>query len=212
MARTLISFETLEQNGLVPVVVSDDVSSGIDLLELLKSAGITCVEIALRTPASMELLGEARQIDGLIIGAGTVLNEAQLDQALEAGSDFIVTPGLSDQVVDSCVSQRVPVIPGVATATEVMRAIDKGLSRVKLFPAESLGGLGYIKALSGPFPNLKFMPSGGLNGDNFAAYMRHPSVFSVSGSWMLPTSRNLETHLESLKSLTAEIETLRKAK
>ncbi|MEY4499892.1 MAG: bifunctional 4-hydroxy-2-oxoglutarate aldolase/2-dehydro-3-deoxy-phosphogluconate aldolase [Actinomycetota bacterium] len=212
MARTLITFETLEQNGLVPVVVSDDLSVGIDLLKLLKSAGITCVEIALRTSASVELLGEAKQIDGLIIGAGTVLNKAQLDQALEAGSDFIVTPGLSDQVIDSCVSQRVPVIPGVATATEVMRAIDKGLSRVKLFPAETLGGLGYIKALSGPFPDLKFMPSGGLNGSNFAAYMKHPNVFSVSGSWMLPKNGDMESNLESLKSLALEIETLRQAK
>ena len=208
MVGTLITYDDLKVHRLVPVVVSDNVENGLRLLQALGLAGISCVEIALRTAASLELLAEAAQLDGMVVGAGTVLNPKLLDESLAAGAKFIVTPGLSDQVLENSVKAHIPVVPGVATPTDIMRVLDHGLDHVKVFPVESLGGLDYLKALAGPFPNLKFMPSGGVNGQNFISYLKTPNVFSVSGSWMLPTKGQTSIDLVALKDLAMQVEGL----
>lgn len=201
------SLDIAQISGIVPLVVSDNVNDGLKKIDALRSSGFKFVEVALRTAVSQELLVNAKQLGGIFVGAGTVTNASLLEEALTAGSDFIVTPGLSSLVISECSKANVPIIPGVATPSEVMQAMDLGLSYVKLFPAEKLGGTRYIENLSGPFPKVKFMPSGGLNSHNFQDYLANSSVFSVSGSWMFASSANPEEFLGNLRLLLNQIET-----
>ena len=208
MVSALTSYDDLLAHRLVPVVVADDVQRGLDVLTALQLSGINCVEVALRTPASLNLLAEAAKLPGLLVGAGTVINAELLDKSLESGAQFVVTPGLSDEVIHGCINADIPIFPGVATPTDAMRAIEHGLSHVKVFPVEQLGGLNFVKSLSGPFPGLKFMPSGGVNETNFREFLKNRNVFAVSGSWMLPTHNQGPLDFEALKALSVEIESL----
>jgi 2-dehydro-3-deoxyphosphogluconate aldolase / (4S)-4-hydroxy-2-oxoglutarate aldolase len=208
MVSALTSYDDLLAHRLVPVVVADDVQRGLDVLKALQLSGINCVEVALRTSVSLDLLAEAAKLPGLLVGAGTVINAELLEKSLEAGAQFVVTPGLSDEVIRGCINADIPIFPGVATPTDAMRAIEHGLSYVKVFPVEQLGGLDFVKSLSGPFPDLKFMPSGGVNSTNFREYLMNRNVFAVSGSWMFPTHNQGPLDFEALKALSTEIEGL----
>lgn len=169
---------------VVPVVVIDDAARAGDLAAALADGGIQAVEVTLRTPAGLDALAAMANQGGLTVGAGTVLTAEQVASCADAGARFIVSPGFDDDLVASAQQLGIGIVPGVATATEVQRAVRAGLRELKVFPADRLGGLGMIDSLSGPFPGLRYMPSGGVTAANTLEYLAHPSVFAVSGSWM----------------------------
>ncbi|WP_406025571.1 bifunctional 4-hydroxy-2-oxoglutarate aldolase/2-dehydro-3-deoxy-phosphogluconate aldolase [Nocardioides sp. NBC_00850] len=170
---------------VVPVLVMDDPGDAVPLAHALLAGGVTVVEVTLRTPAAEETLRRMAAVSGLLAGAGTVITPAQVDLVAAAGAGFVVSPGLSVEVVDRCLSHGLPVIPGVGSATDSMAAVALGLEAVKLFPADLLGGTAAIRALAGPFPDLRFLPSGGIGPDTMADYLDLPSVGAVSGSWIV---------------------------
>ena len=171
---------------VVPVIVIDDAADAQPLARALKAGGLPCAEVTFRTPAAEAALAGMAREPGILVGAGTVLREEQVHRAVAAGAQYIVTPGFSERVVRACQQIPVPVFPGVATATEVQMALEAGLDVLKFFPAEAAGGLAALKALSAPFPMVRFIPTGGVSAANLSAYLAHPSVLAVGGSWMAP--------------------------
>lgn len=177
--------EALERDGVVPVAVIDEGVAVEQLADAVFTAGARCIEITMRTPAAVSTIRQLADRGDLIVGAGTVLNTRQLDQAVQAGAKFVVTPGWSREVAKQCVAQGIPLIPGVATPTEVMEALAFGLDTLKLFPANLLGGPAAITSFSGPFPDVNWMPTGGVTPTNLGAYLKIPTVLAVGGSWMV---------------------------
>jgi len=178
--------ETLSETGLVPVVTIEDPYKAVPLARALAAGGLPCVEVAFRTAEASESIRRiAAEVPGITVGAGTVLSIALAEKALDAGAQFVVTPGFNPAVVDWCLAAGLPIIPGVNNPTGVEAAMEKGLSRLKFFPAEVSGGTGMLKALSGPYPMVSFMPTGGIGPDNLAAYMKLNNVLTVGGSWMV---------------------------
>lgn len=175
----------IESTGVVPVVVLKSVADAVPLAEALLSGGIPLMEVTFRTQAAEESIRVLAQDPRIVVGAGTVLTEAQLDSALGAGARFIVTPGFSRRIVRACLAAAVPVFPGVSTGSEIQAAFEEGLRVVKFFPAETSGGAASVRALSAPFIGMHFIPTGGITQANMADYLRLPSVLAVGGSWMV---------------------------
>jgi 2-dehydro-3-deoxyphosphogluconate aldolase/(4S)-4-hydroxy-2-oxoglutarate aldolase len=194
----------LSEIRIVPVVVLDDPGIANDLADALVAGGIPCAEITFRTPAGLEALKELRGRTDLLLGAGTVLSATDVDLAADAGARFIVSPGFGADVVARCRERGVTAIPGVATASELQAAVGAGLRHVKFFPAEQAGGLPMLSALSGPFPEVRFMPSGGLRPDNVNTYLDHPAVFAAGGSWMVPRAEIVAGNFQEIARLCAE--------
>jgi 2-dehydro-3-deoxyphosphogluconate aldolase/(4S)-4-hydroxy-2-oxoglutarate aldolase len=202
----------LGRHRLVPVITLDQARHAGPLLAALTAGGLPCAEVTFRTPAAADALramteaaAEAAAGPGgpALIGAGSVRRPEQVDQALEAGARFIVSPGLSPAVLRACADQAVPVIPGVATATEICAALDAGITTVKLFPAEPLGGVALISALRGPFPEVRFVPTGGIGAEQLPAYLACPAVAAVGGSWMASRSLIQQERFSEIAALTA---------
>ncbi|WP_430788065.1 bifunctional 4-hydroxy-2-oxoglutarate aldolase/2-dehydro-3-deoxy-phosphogluconate aldolase [Actinoplanes sp. G11-F43] len=170
---------------ILPVVVLDRADQAEPLGAALLAGGIDTMEITLRTAAGLDGIRRARSLDGVRVGAGSVLTPEHVDQVVDAGAEFIVCPGLSAAVVERARHHGVDILPGVATPTDLMAAVALGLDRVKLFPAGLLGGPAWIAALSAPFPGMRFVPSGGVTAANLADYLAIPAVDQVSGSWMV---------------------------
>jgi 2-dehydro-3-deoxyphosphogluconate aldolase / (4S)-4-hydroxy-2-oxoglutarate aldolase len=183
--HTMNATDVLGGHRIVPVVVLDDEAKADALGAALVEGGLPVAEATFRTPQAAAVLRRLAERDDLVVGAGTVLTDRQVDQAIEAGAKFVVSPGLSAAVVRRCQEAGVPVIPGVATPSEIMQALDLGLDTVKFFPAEANGGLSTIKALAAAFPQVRFMPTGGITVESAPAYLAHPSVAAVGGSWMV---------------------------
>lgn len=178
--------DALRAAPLVPVVVASGAAEGVALAAALATAGLRVVEFTLRRPGALEALHAAAEADpDLLIGAGTVVDVRQCQTAVEAGARFVVSPGLSPEVVRRAQALGVPVLPGVATPSEVMEALDLGLSTLKFFPAAALGGITAVKALGGPFPQVRFVPTGGIGVTDLESYLSHPAVLAVGGSWMV---------------------------
>lgn len=177
---------TRPSGRIVPIVVIDSADDADPLAEALLTGGIRQVEVTLRTPAALEAARRMARHDELLVGVGTALTADHVTQAADAGAKFIVSPGLVEPVVEQTLSLGLTSIPGVATPTELARATSFGLDLLKLFPAEQLGGIGAISALSAVFPQVTFMPSGGIGPGNAAAYLAHPAVAAIGGSWMAP--------------------------
>ena len=175
---------TLDGQIIVPVIVIDDAAQAADLAGALLAGGIACAEITFRTTSAVDAIRATSGIAGFTVGAGTVLTTDDVDRAADAGARFVVSPGFAQDVVERALERGLEVFPGVATATEVMRAARIGITRVKFFPAAQLGGPAAIAALSGPFPDSRFLPSGGVTAENASDYLAVPAVFAVSGSWM----------------------------
>ena len=176
--------EMLGALRLVPVVAIEDAGKAAYLAEALIEGGLPCAEITFRTEAALDAIRAAAAVEGMLVGAGTVLTVDQASRAVEAGARFVVSPGLDRDVVRWCQETRIPVFPGVATPTELMAALGLGLEVVKLFPAEVLGGPSMLKALAGPFPSARFIPTGGVNASNLGAWLASPRVLACGGSWM----------------------------
>jgi 2-dehydro-3-deoxyphosphogluconate aldolase/(4S)-4-hydroxy-2-oxoglutarate aldolase len=181
--------ETLAAHRLVPAVVVDGAEQGARLADALVAGGLPVAEITLRTAGGLDAIRAvaANQPD-VIVGAGTVTTASQVDDVVAAGARFIVSPGLSEAVVRRAQEHGIPVLPGVATPTEIMAALDLGVEVVKLFPASVVGGPSAIKAFAAPFPQLRFVPTGGVNADNLGDYLGLKPVLAVGGSWMVEKS------------------------
>lgn len=170
---------------VIPVLVIDDVAQARPIAEALVDGGLTVLEVTLRTAAALDVIREMKQVAGAIVGAGTVLNEADLRATLDAGAEFIVSPGLTDPLGRAAVSAGIPFLPGVANAGDIMRGLDLGLSHFKFFPAETSGGLPALKALSAPFAQARFCPTGGISLASAPAWLAHDPVLCVGGSWVV---------------------------
>lgn len=171
---------------ILPVVVIDDARDAEALGRALLVGGIHQAEITLRTPAALGALRILAGVPGLRVGVGTVLDPEQAEAAIDAGATFVVSPGLSESVLAVCERRGVQAVPGAVTATEVMRARSLGLRTLKFFPAESSGGPAALSALSSVFPDIAFVPTGGIDASSAAGYLALPSVIAVGGSWMVP--------------------------
>ena len=182
----LTALDLLVRCPLVPVVVLDQAKDAVPLGEALLAGGITGIEITLRTAAGLDAItAVAHALPDLAVGAGSVLTPDHVDRVVGAGARFVVSPGIHAAVINRCIDRSVPTLPGVATASDLMTAVNLGLTVVKFFPAGLLGGPAAIKALSAPFPGMSFLPSGGVGPENLADYLALPCVPAVSGSWMV---------------------------
>ncbi|GJE28417.1 bifunctional 4-hydroxy-2-oxoglutarate aldolase/2-dehydro-3-deoxy-phosphogluconate aldolase [Methylobacterium organophilum] len=171
---------------VIPVLVIDDVAHAAPIAEALVGGGLTALEVTLRTPAALDVIREMSKVEGAVVGAGTVLNPKDLDAALSAGAQYIVSPGLTDPLTDAAKRSGVPYLPGVANAADIMRGLDHGLDRFKFFPAEASGGLKALKALAAVFGAVRFCPTGGITEATAPDWLAHPSVLCVGGSWVVP--------------------------
>ncbi|MDR6972830.1 bifunctional 4-hydroxy-2-oxoglutarate aldolase/2-dehydro-3-deoxy-phosphogluconate aldolase [Leifsonia shinshuensis] len=180
--------DVFEWPPVIPVVVIEDAAAAVELAHALMSGGILCAEITLRTPAGVASIAAIASTlgDVFMVGAGTVVHPGQLKEVAAAGARFAVSPGFDDELVERMQSSGLEPLPGTATATEVQRAMRAGIDAVKFFPADRLGGIETIRALSAPFLGMHFIPSGGVSPQNLAEYLRHPQVPAVCGSWMVP--------------------------
>ena len=178
--------EEISKIGIVPVIALDDAKDAEPLAKALVEGGIPCAEVTFRTACAADVIKiMTTKYPELLVGAGTVLTTEQVDRAVEAGAKFIVSPGLNPKVVKYCVDKGIPVTPGTSNPSDVEQAIELGLEVVKFFPAEQAGGLAMIKAMSAPYVNMKFMPTGGINADNLTSYLDFKKIIACGGSWMV---------------------------
>ena len=172
--------------GIIPAIVLDRVEDAAPLADALCKGGLPAAEVTFRTPAAHDaMIAMKKQRPELIVGAGTVLTKEQVDSAIDAGAEFIVSPGLNPEIVKYCQEKGVAVCPGISTASELEQALALGLHTVKFFPAEAMGGIKTIKALCGPYKNMTFLPTGGVNSNNMLDYLSFNKIFAVGGTWMV---------------------------
>ncbi len=180
--------EKLRATRVVPVIVIKELGHAVPLAKALVEGGLDILEITLRSPVALAAIKAiAAEVPGAVVGAGTVINAGQFREAAEAGARFVVSPGLTEEVVQASRSHLVPILPGVATASDIMRGLDLGLYAFKFFPAETSGGAPALKALAGPFGQVSFCPTGGISPKNITDYLSLPNVMAVGGSWMVPS-------------------------
>jgi 2-dehydro-3-deoxyphosphogluconate aldolase / (4S)-4-hydroxy-2-oxoglutarate aldolase len=204
MARTLTDALTaVAAQRILPVVTIEDARTAKDLGRALNSAGANTVEITFRSKAAVGAIAALAEA-GFLVGAGTVRSIDQADAAVGAGASFVVSPGLDRGVVEHCASLGLTAVPGVATASELGEALSLGISTVKLFPAEVIGGVALIRALAAPFPEARFVPTGGLNAENAPEYLALAQVPAIGGSWMVAPSLLTTRNWEEVERLTAE--------
>jgi 2-dehydro-3-deoxyphosphogluconate aldolase/(4S)-4-hydroxy-2-oxoglutarate aldolase len=179
---------------VIPVLVIEDAAFARPIAEALVAGGLAVLEVTLRTPAALEVIAEMKSVAGAIVGAGTVLNEADLRASIDAGAGFIVSPGLTEPLGKAAIASGIPFLPGVANAGDIMRGLDLGLSHFKFFPAESSGGISALKALAAPFHQCRFCPTGGITAATASSWLSLDPVFCVGGSWVVdrgPPDRTL---------------------
>lgn len=197
--------EQFKEYGVVPVVVLNDAKDALPLAKALVEGGLACAEVTFRTDAaeeSIRLMSEA--YPEMLVGAGTVLTIDQVKRAVKAGAKFIVSPGFDPEIVDYCLENNIPVLPGCITPSEVAQAVKRGLKVVKFFPAEQAGGLAMIKAMSAPYVNMKFMPTGGINADNLTSYLDFKKIIACGGSWMVKKDLVAAGKFDEITKLTRQ--------
>ncbi|MBY8827775.1 bifunctional 4-hydroxy-2-oxoglutarate aldolase/2-dehydro-3-deoxy-phosphogluconate aldolase [Hephaestia mangrovi] len=171
-------------SAVIPVLVIDDAATAKPLAEALVAGGLKVLEVTMRTPAALDAIREMKQVPGAIVGAGTVVNTDQFEQVMEAGAEFIVSPGLTERLARPIVDSGVPFLPGIANAGDIMRGLDLGLTHFKFFPAETSGGLKALKSLAAPFYQCKFCPTGGITEATAPEWLAFDPVLCVGGSWV----------------------------
>lgn len=178
--------EKIQELGIVPVVVLNDVKDAEPLAQALCDGGLPCAEVTFRTDAAEESIRiMSEKFPNMLIGAGTVLTTEQVDRAVTAGAKFIVSPGLNPRIVKYCVEKGILITPGCTNPSDIEQAIENGLEVVKFFPAEPAGGLKMIKAMAAPYVGMKFMPTGGINPSNVRNYLAYDRIVACGGSWMV---------------------------
>lgn len=195
--------EIMRAAPVIPVLVLDGDEDWSALAETFVGAGLPVLEVTLRTPGALDAIREMSNVPGAIVGAGTVLNEAQLAQALDAGSRFIVSPGLTNPLALAARDTAIPFLPGVATAADIMRGLDLGLDRFKFFPAEAAGGIPALKALCGPFANARFCPTGGIRPETARDWLALDAVLCVGGTWLYRVGDPFEAVAERARAAAA---------
>ena len=185
--KTAKLLSTLKLQPVVPVLIIDDAKSAVPLARALVAGGLKAIEITLRTPAALEAIrAVADEVEGAVAGAGTILDAKQYEEAVKAGSQFIVSPGTTRDLIKAAADSDVPLLPGAATASEVMSLRAEGYTVLKFFPAEQAGGAAYLKSLSSPLAGVSFCPTGGISLKNAMDYLSLPNVVCVGGSWVAP--------------------------
>ncbi len=191
--------------GIVPVVSIPESRMALSLAESLLAGGLPCAEITFRTAAAADSLAQiARAYPDLVLGAGTVLTTEQADRAIDAGAKFIVSPGTNPRVVEHCLARGVTIFPGVCTPTEIEAALALGVDVLKFFPAEPMGGTGFLKAICAPYRQVRFIPTGGIDTKNLASYLAIPAVVGCGGSWMVKPELMEAGEFGKIESLTRE--------
>lgn len=170
---------------VIPVLVVDDAKHARPIAEALVAGGLKVLEVTLRTPAALDVIAEMKAVPGAIVGAGTVLNEADLRASIDAGAEFIVSPGLTEPLGKAAIAAGIPFLPGIANAGDIMRGLDMGLAHFKFFPAEASGGIAALKALAAPFHQCRFCPTGGITATTAPNWLALEPVLCVGGSWVV---------------------------
>ncbi len=179
--------EILQISPIVPVVVVEDIKDAVPLAQSLVEGGIPIIEVTLRSSCALEAIELiAKNVPEMRVGAGTILNPTQLEQAQNRGAEFLISPGLTPSILEHAKKKDMPLIPGVSSSSEVMQALELGYSALKFFPAEYCGGVKLLNAFNGPFKGVKFCPTGGISADNMRSYLNLENVLCVGGSWLTP--------------------------
>lgn len=202
----------LKAAPVVPVLIIEDAKTAVPLARALVAGGLTALEVTLRTPAALDCIRAIRaEVEGANVGAGTILDPRQFDEAVAAGSTFLVSPGATPKLLAHAKGSPVPLLPGIATASEAMALIEEGYGAAKFFPAEQAGGAAYLKALSSPIPGLVFCPTGGVGLRNAPTYLALPNVVCVGGSWVAPAAAVASGDWAAVTALAAEAAALKPA-
>lgn len=197
--------ERAQQLGIIPVVAIPKIEHALPLAEALLEGGLPCAEITFRTDAAAESIAQIKQrFPEILLGAGTVLTVEQVDAALNAGAEFIVSPGSNPTTIDYCQQRGVTIFPGVCTPTEIELNLENGISVMKFFPAEPAGGVKFLKAICAPYKDVRFIPTGGIDAKNIGDYLALPQVVACGGSWMVKPELLNENNFVEVKRLTAE--------
>ncbi len=179
--------EIMSSSPVIPVMVINQLQHAVPLANALVEGGLKVLEITLRTPIALEAIKAIKaEVPGAIVGAGTIINVDTMNQAIDAGSEFLVSPGTTDSLIDAALKSGVPLLPGIISPSEVMKLLDKGITEMKFFPAEAAGGVPMVQSIGGPLPQVTFCPTGGVNPKNALEYLALKNVACVGGSWMAP--------------------------
>jgi 2-dehydro-3-deoxyphosphogluconate aldolase / (4S)-4-hydroxy-2-oxoglutarate aldolase len=178
--------QVMQISPVIPVLVIEDVAYARPIAEALVAGGLRVLEVTLRTAAALEVIAEMAKVEGAVVGAGTVLNEADLRASIDAGAQFIVSPGLTEPLGKAAIASGIPFLPGTANAGDIMRGLDMGLTHFKFFPAEAAGGIKALKSLAGPFGQARFCPTGGITQASAPEWLSLEAVLCVGGSWIVP--------------------------
>jgi len=198
-------FEKIKEFKIIPVAIINNINDAIPLGKALIEAGLPVIEVVFRTEAAAESIKKlTKELPNIFVGAGTILKIEQVKKAVEAGAQFIVTPGFNPKVVDFCVEQNILIIPGLNTPTMVEWALDRGVKVVKFFPADLSGGPKMLRSLAGPYPDMRFIPTGGINNDSLNKYLELSNVIACGGSWIVRKELISEGKFEEIKKLTKE--------
>ena len=189
---------------VVPVLVIDDLSHARPLAEALVAGGLPALEVTLRTPVALDAIRAMAEVPGGVVGAGTLLTPADVRAAKSAGAMFGVSPGATDRIIAACEDEGLPLLPGAATATEVMLLLERGYTVQKFFPAETSGGVPALKAIGAPIPQVSFCPTGGVSLKNARDYLGLPNVLCVGGSWVAPKQAMIDADWAAIMALAAE--------
>ena len=192
-------------NPILPVIVIEKLEHAVPLAQALYRAGLEVLEVTLRSDCALPAISAIKvALPQLSVGAGTYTDPAQSGAIAAAGADFVVSPGISHELIDAARQQGLPILPGIMTPSDILVAVAEGLNMVKLFPAESAGGVAYIKSLAGPFPGLRFCPTGGINSTNYRDYLTLPQVICVGGSWVAPADWVREERWPEIERITRQ--------
>jgi 2-dehydro-3-deoxyphosphogluconate aldolase/(4S)-4-hydroxy-2-oxoglutarate aldolase len=201
----MTSEDIFNQGPVVPVLVIKDVEHAVPLAKALIAGGIKVLEVTLRTDAALEVIAKiAKEVPEAIIGAGTVTNRAQLQQVIDAGAKFAISPGLTSDLLKAGNEGSIALIPGISSISELMTAVDHGYTHLKFFPAEASGGVKALKAIGGPFPDIKFCPTGGISPSNYNDYLALPSVRCAGGSWLAPEDAMINGEWDKITELAKQ--------
>lgn len=201
--------EVLTRAPVVPVLIIDQLADAVPLGTALVRGGLPALEVTMRTPVALEAIASMSAIPGGVVGAGTVLDTGQAKAAVEAGAKFLVSPGMTPELLDAAAALGVPILPGVATASEAMVARDRGLRILKFFPAGPAGGPNYLKALASPLQEIRFCPTGGVSLENARDYLKLPNVICVGGSWVAPGDAIKDKDWSRIETLAREAAAIR---
>ena len=197
--------EIMNTSPVIPVMVINTLEQAVPLANALVEGGLTVLEITMRTPVALDAIKKIKaEVPDAIVGAGTVINTETLKQAVDAGSEFLVSPGITENLVNAALQSGIPILPGVTSPGDVMRLMEKNITEMKFFPAEAAGGIPMLKSISGPLPQATFCPTGGINPKNAVDYLALKNVACVGGSWMAPPELVDAEKWGEIRTLAAE--------